>query len=107
MFEKLMMFTIVLGALSAVAEKPLRQAQDKPNLIVIFADDMGVTDVGAFHALYPGAPEAQLPPFTLDVTDALKTGANKIAVRVTSTTEGKPQMGETVQLKTVTREAVK
>ena len=72
-----MMFTIVLGALSAVAEKPLRQAQDKPNLIVIFADDMGVTDVGAFHALYPGAPEAQLPPFTLDVTDALKTGANK------------------------------
>ncbi len=48
-----------------------------------------------------------MPPFELDVTDALKTGANRIAVRITSTTEGKPQMGETVQLKTVTREAVK
>jgi acetyl esterase/lipase len=31
-----------------------------PNLIVIFADDMGVTDIGAFHELYPGATEAQL-----------------------------------------------
>ena len=35
-------------------------AADRPNLIVIFADDMGVTDIGAFHKLYPGAPEAQL-----------------------------------------------
>jgi acetyl esterase len=32
----------------------------RPNLIVILADDMGVTDIGAFHELYPGAPEAQL-----------------------------------------------
>jgi len=31
-----------------------------PNLIVILADDMGVTDIGAFHELYPGAPAAQL-----------------------------------------------
>jgi hypothetical protein len=41
-----------------------------------------------------------MPPFELDVTDALKTGANRIAVRVTSTTEGKPKIGESVQLKT-------
>ena len=40
-----------------------------------------------------------MPPFTLDVTDALKAGQNKIAVRVTSTTEGKPNVGP-VQLKT-------
>ena len=48
-----------------------------------------------------------MPPFTLDVTDALKAGKNRIAVRVTSTTEGKPKMGESVQLKTVAREVVK
>ena len=43
-----------------------------------------------------------MPPFELDVTDALKFGKNSIAVRITSTTEGKPKMGEIVQLKTVT-----
>ncbi len=43
-----------------------------------------------------------MPPFTLDVTGSLKPGTNKIAVRVTSTTEGKPVIGEIVQLKTVT-----
>jgi len=43
-----------------------------------------------------------MPPFTLDVTDALKAGQNQIAVRITSTTEGKPKMSEMVQLKTVT-----
>jgi len=48
-----------------------------------------------------------MPPFTLDVTDALKEGRNKIAVRVTSTTEGKPKMSETVQLKTVTERNIK
>lgn len=32
-----------------------------------------------------------MPPFTLDVTDVLKTGKNKIAVRITSTTKGKPK----------------
>ncbi|VGO13528.1 hypothetical protein PDESU_02085 [Pontiella desulfatans] len=48
-----------------------------------------------------------MPPFALDVTKALKSGRNKIAVRVTSTTEGKPKLGETVQLNTVSRETVK
>ena len=42
-----------------------------------------------------------MPPFTLDVTDTLKAGQNKLAVRVTSTTEGKPKMGETVRLRTL------
>jgi hypothetical protein len=41
-----------------------------------------------------------MPPFVLDVTDALKAGKNRIAIRVTSTTEGKPKMNATVQLKT-------
>jgi hypothetical protein len=39
-----------------------------------------------------------MPPFELDVTDALKAGQNKIEVRVTSTSEGKPNLGA-VQLK--------
>jgi len=47
-----------------------------------------------------------MPPFIVDVTDALKEGQNKLAVRVTSTTEGKPKMGEAVLLKTLTRENV-
>jgi len=48
-----------------------------------------------------------MPPFTLDVTDALKTGKNRIAVRVTSTTEGKPKMNGPVQLKTFTIKTIK
>jgi hypothetical protein len=40
-----------------------------------------------------------MPPFTIDVTDALEAGQNKLSVRVTSTTRGKPKMGETVHLK--------
>ena len=48
-----------------------------------------------------------MPPFRLDVTNALKAGQNRVAVRVTSTTEGQPKMGETVQLKTVTVRNVK
>jgi hypothetical protein len=48
-----------------------------------------------------------MPPFELDVTDALKIGANRIAVRITSTTKGKPKMGATVQLKTFTVRNVK
>ena len=47
-----------------------------------------------------------MPPFRLDVTDALKKGQNKMAVRVTSTTQGKPKLGESVQLKTVTQKKV-
>ena len=44
-----------------------------------------------------------MPPFTLDVTDVLKAGNNKIAVRITSTTNGKPKMDGPVQL--ITRSA--
>lgn len=40
-----------------------------------------------------------MPPFVLDVSDALLPGRNKLSVRVTSTTEGKPKLGQTIQLK--------
>ena len=40
-----------------------------------------------------------MPPFELDVTDALKVGRNELAIRLTSTTNGKPKMSESVQLK--------
>jgi len=41
-----------------------------------------------------------MPPFTLDVTDALKAGANNLSVLVTSTSNGRPKLGDVVQLKT-------
>ena len=46
-----------------------------------------------------------MPPFKLDVTDVLKSGGNNMKVLVTSTTQGKPKLGE-VRLKTVTRQVV-
>jgi arylsulfatase B len=36
------------------------EQKKQPNFIVILADDMGLTDVGAFHKLYPGNTDAQL-----------------------------------------------
>ena len=48
-----------------------------------------------------------MPPFTLDVTDALKAGKNNIAVRVTSTTEGRPKMEGAVHLKARLVETIK
>jgi hypothetical protein len=48
-----------------------------------------------------------MPPFVLDVTDSLNKGTNKIAVRVTSTSTGKPNIGGPVQLKTVIAEEAK
>lgn len=47
-----------------------------------------------------------MPPFELDVTDALQVGDNQLAVRLTSTTVGKPKMSESVQLKIRTRTTV-
>jgi len=44
-----------------------------------------------------------MPPFRLDVTDAVKAGHNKLQVMVTSTTKGKPRLTGVVQLKTATR----
>jgi hypothetical protein len=41
-----------------------------------------------------------MPPFVLDVTDAVKRGENKLSVLVTSTSQGKPKLGE-VKLRTV------
>ena len=47
-----------------------------------------------------------MPPFALDVTDALKTGDNKLTVLVTSTSQGKPKLGD-VKLRTVSSEKLK
>jgi len=41
-----------------------------------------------------------MPPFALDVTEALKHGENKLEVLVTSTSQGKPKLGD-VKLRTV------
>lgn len=47
-----------------------------------------------------------IPPFTLDVTEALIRGKNKLQVLVTSTSKGRPTLGQVV-LKTTTRKVVK
>jgi arylsulfatase A len=36
------------GLSVAANEKPLRQAQDKPNVVFIYGDDVGYGDVGAY-----------------------------------------------------------
>jgi len=41
-----------------------------------------------------------MPPFVLVVTEALKTGENKLKVLVTTTSTGKPTLGD-VKLKTI------
>ncbi len=41
-----------------------------------------------------------MPPFELDVTDAIKAGTNKLSVVVTSTSKGKPTLGK-VTVRTV------
>jgi hypothetical protein len=43
-----------------------------------------------------------MPPFVVDVTEAVKTGDNKLKVLVTSTSKGKPALGD-VKLKTGSR----
>lgn len=48
-----------------------------------------------------------MPPFTLDVSDALKPGNNKLQVLVTSTSKGQPKLGKVVQLRTTTRKTIK
>jgi hypothetical protein len=40
-----------------------------------------------------------MPPFVLDVSNALQPGSNKLQVLVTSTSQGKPALGEKVQLR--------
>jgi len=47
-----------------------------------------------------------MPPFTLDATDTVKSGKNKLKVLVTSTTKGKPRLGKVFQLKTRNHVAV-
>jgi len=42
-----------------------------------------------------------MPPFVLDITGALKPGENQLQVLVTSTSNGKPKLGDAVTLKAV------
>lgn len=48
-----------------------------------------------------------MPPFTLDVSDALKSGKNHIQVMVTSTSKGKPSLDKVVELRTTVRKEIK
>jgi len=47
--------------------------EERLNFIVILADDMGITDVGAFHSLYPGNTEKQLAHNYTPTLDMLAT----------------------------------
>lgn len=47
-----------------------------------------------------------MPPFELDVSDALQAGKNTLKVQVTSTSAGQPKLGDVVQLRTLTRSLV-
>jgi hypothetical protein len=47
-----------------------------------------------------------MPPFSLDVTDAVKAGKNSLSVLVTSTSKGEPRLGKIVQLLTVARRTI-
>ncbi len=48
-----------------------------------------------------------MPPFVLDVTGAVKPGENKLEVLVTSTSNGKPKLGDAVALKSVSINSVR
>jgi hypothetical protein len=47
-----------------------------------------------------------MPPFVLDVTDAVKSGKNTLKILVTSTSKGQPTLGDLVKLRTVTRKTI-
>jgi len=44
-----------------------------------------------------------MPPFTLNVSDSVKPGQNRLQVQVTSTSTGQPTLGTPVRLKTISR----
>jgi hypothetical protein len=68
--------------------------------------DLGEVEVMAKATLNARAHDTLwMPPFALDVTDVLKADKNTLKIQVTSTTEGKPVLGEVV-LKTRTRKTV-
>lgn len=68
--------------------------------------DLGRPEIMA-QATVNGTPYNTLwmPPFELDVTDALQPGANTLEVTVTSTSRGKPALDE-VRLRTRSRQTV-
>ena len=69
--------------------------------------DLGRVDVMAKVALNGRSYDTLwMPPFILDVTDALRSGKNTLRVLVTSTSKGRPRLGKVVQLRTVTRRTI-
>jgi len=65
--------------------------------------DLGKVDVMAKVTLNGKSYDTLwMPPFELDVTNALKPGHNTLKVLVTSTSDGQPKLGEAVQLRTTT-----
>ncbi|MCZ6671326.1 MAG: sulfatase-like hydrolase/transferase, partial [Verrucomicrobia bacterium] len=53
--------TLLITSLTGVSQsKPLRQAQDKPNIILMMADDMGMGDTSAFQDFTGNADDVQV-----------------------------------------------
>ncbi|MGB0372894.1 MAG: glycosyl hydrolase [Opitutales bacterium] len=81
-----------------VAEFELRKNFAKDQRVIL---DLGKVEIMAEVTLNGKTFETLwMPPFTLDVTDALESGRNSIDVRITSTTEGQPALNGPVYLKT-------
>ena len=46
MKKRILIFAVLMCSLAAVAERPVRQAQDRPNVLLIISDDQGYGDFG-------------------------------------------------------------
>jgi hypothetical protein len=75
---------------------------DKGRMVML---DLGKVEVMAQVTLNGKEFETLwMPPFALDVTETLKRGDNTLKVLVTSTSQGKPALGD-VKLRTVSRQS--